>query len=270
MIAVLLLFAALSGSAQVNGDLQGIFVEANRLYESGEFEKAAQRYRELVEADADDATVYYNLGNASYKMNRLGEAVLYYERALRLTPRDRDLRENLQLVRSQLQDRQFVSDRNRMLRSIVVLHDRLNAREMFAFASAAYLASCALGILFILRNTRWVSSLYRRVSVLSPGRLFGLSMSQDILVALSVTLILLLSGGISTYAKIERDVARLEAIVLVSEIPVFSGPSDESTLQFRVHEGTKVDIVEVRASWARIRLPGGLSGWVAADSIARV
>ncbi len=66
------------------------------------------------------------------------------------------------------------------------------------------------------------------------------------------------------------EVKRSEAVVLEEEIPVLSGPTQDATLQFRIHEGTMIKVRAQRGGWLRIQLPGGLSGWVAAQAVERV
>ena len=50
-------------------------------------------------------TLYYNLGNAYYRMDDITHAVLAYERALLLSPGDTDVRFNLQMARSKTIDK---------------------------------------------------------------------------------------------------------------------------------------------------------------------
>jgi uncharacterized protein YgiM (DUF1202 family) len=63
---------------------------------------------------------------------------------------------------------------------------------------------------------------------------------------------------------------RSEAVVLAEEVAVFSSPTDDSTLQFKIHEGTVVDAREQRGAWVKVELPGGMSGWVNAEAVQKV
>jgi hypothetical protein len=251
-------------------NLNDVFAEGNAQYEAGNYEGAIDRYTTLVKAGVTDKDLYYNLANAYYKVDDLGRAVLFYERAHRLAPRDRDVRENLALVRSQLRDKQFVREQNRVTRTLVWPHNNLNARQMGALSSILYLLLCLLSIVFVFRDSAWVSGVYRWLSLVSPGRLAGLGKTKDLLAAIAVVFLLFVSTGISAYTKVARERGRRVAVVLEAEVPVYSGPTEETTLQFKVHEGTVLGVREERKGWVRIGLPGGLSGWVPASSIERV
>jgi hypothetical protein len=245
-----------------------VFRAGNAAYEAGDYLEAISEYRRLVDAAVVDGDLYYNLGNAYYKSNDLGNAVLFYLRSLRVQPRNNDAKENLELVRSQLKDKQFVRNQNRLLTGIIWLHNNLSSTEMLTFASASYLALCLLGIVLILRTSSVITAVYRKVSIVSPGRLIGLSRTQDLLVAAGIATVLFVTSGISSYRKMVHS--RTEAVVLADELPVFSSPTDDATLQFRIHEGTLVNMGEQRSDWIRIVLPGGMSGWVASGSIEGV
>jgi hypothetical protein len=268
-ITILLCAAVTAAVAQSLVDRpQEVFLAANASYETGDYHAAIESYRRLTDAGAVDADLFYNLGNAYYKNNELGPAVLFYVRALKIRPRDDDAKENLELVRLQLRVKQFVRHQNRLVAAVVWLHNNLSTREMVIFTSVSYLLVCLLAIVLIFHDTRVVSAVYRKVSVLSPGRLVGLGMKQDLILALGIAAFLLVTSGISSYRKI--TVQRTEAVVLSAEVSVFSSPTDDATLQFKIHEGTVVNIGDRRGEWARIELPGGMSGWVDAGSIEKV
>lgn len=150
------------------------------------------------------------------------------------------------------------------------LHNNLSTSETIALFSASYAVLCVLGIIFVFRREPGVQALYRRASILSPGRFVGLSFSQDIGLAGAIVLFLLLSTGGSGYQKLSEDLDGRRAVVLHPEVSVLGSPTEGATLQFKIHEGTVVTIYDRRAGWARIQLPGGLSGWVTASMVENV
>jgi tetratricopeptide (TPR) repeat protein len=260
--------AGWAAAQSVVDDPAVVFRAGNASYEAGDYPAAVEAYRRLTDAGVVNGNLYYNLGNAYYKNNELGHAVLFYVRALRVQPRNDEARENLELVRSQLRDKQFVRQQNRLVRGFIWLHNNLSTPEMLVFASASYILLCLLAIVFIFRSRPIVAAVYHRMSILSPGRLVGLTRAQDLLVAMGLAAILLVTTGISSYWKLAVD--RSEAVVLADEVAVFSSPTDDTTLQFKIHEGTMVTISDHRAVWTKIALPGGMSGWVATESIEKV
>jgi len=269
-VLCLLVVSAGAVRAEPDTDIRGSFSAGNAVYESGDYEAAVEHYKHLVDSGVENSDLYYNLANAYYKSDNLGGAVLYYERTLRLKPRDKDARENLSLVRTQLKDKQFVREPNRFVHSVVVLHDKLNSSEMFALAATLYLLLCCIVIVFIFRDAPPVVAVYRRASMVSPGRFLGLTRNQDFLLAIAVVFVLAATTTVSTSVKVTKEHGRREAVVLPAEVAVLGSPTDDATLQFKVHEGTTVIIRQQSGGWLRIQLPGGLSGWVAAQTVERV
>ena len=54
-------------------------------YQESDFEGALSSYLRVVEAGLESGEVYYNIGNAYFKVGDLARAILYYERARRMT-----------------------------------------------------------------------------------------------------------------------------------------------------------------------------------------
>ena len=270
VLALTLVAAAAAPAASSADALRDVFAEGNELYEAGDYIGAIERYESLVEQGVADQTLFYNTGNAYYKAQDLGNAVLYYERALRLAPRDGDVRENLELAESQLIDKQFVGKGNRFVRAVIFLHNNLSTREMFLLASLTWLLLCVSAIAFVFRDTVFVAGLYGRLSVLSPGRLVGLTRNQDMLTVTMVIGFLFATTGLSAALKVRAETQRSRAVVVVREVPVYSSPAQGATLEFRLHAGTRVSIERGRADWVKIHLPGGLDGWVEASATKRI
>jgi len=58
-----------------------------------------------------------------------------------------------------------------------------------------------------------------------------------------------------------------EAIVVAKEVNAHSGPGEDLTTIFTIHEGTKVSIERQSGDWALIRLKNGMGGWIQATTI---
>jgi tetratricopeptide (TPR) repeat protein len=251
-------------------NVRELAVRGNQLYEAGEFEESVDIYEETISRGAVAPELYYNLGNAYYKSGNLGRAVLNYERALRLAPRDEDVRANLKLVRSMLRDRQFVEEPGVVARTVMWLHRRLNVRESLLLASLLYFALVVVAVLFVFRDTAFVTGIYSKISLASPGRFLGLDKSQDFALAMATLALLLAAAGSSAYYKYREISTRRSAVVVEEDVPVYSGPNLDSTLQFKIHEGTRLTTGEMRPGWVQIRLPGDLSGWIVDGSVERI
>ena len=62
--------------------------EAEVAYTKEDYGKAIELYEGLLKTHGESAEIYYNLGNAYYKENKIAPAILNYERALLLDPGD--------------------------------------------------------------------------------------------------------------------------------------------------------------------------------------
>jgi tetratricopeptide (TPR) repeat protein len=82
------LFAASNDTA-----LHG-FYAGNSSYEHGDYAQAVKEYEAVVDGGRVSGPLYFNLANSYFKQGKLGKAILNYERAKRLMPRDHDLAAN--------------------------------------------------------------------------------------------------------------------------------------------------------------------------------
>jgi hypothetical protein len=80
---------------------ENLFQEANAAYSRGDYAQAIEKYRQITTTSGFSPSVLYNLANSYALSGQPGQAVLNYERALRLAPSDPDISGNLQLVKQQ-------------------------------------------------------------------------------------------------------------------------------------------------------------------------
>ncbi len=78
-----------------------LFQEANTAYSRGNYAQAIEQYRQIITTTGYSSSVLYNLANSYALLGQPGQAVLNYERALRLAPSDADISGNLQLVKKE-------------------------------------------------------------------------------------------------------------------------------------------------------------------------
>ena len=94
--------------------------------------------------------------------------------------------------------------------------------------------------------------------------------TQDFVLAMATLALMLVAAGSSGYQKYREVSSRRAAIVVQEDVPVYSGPNTASTLQFKIHEGTRISTGETRPGWVQIRLPGDLSGWIVDGTVERI
>lgn len=118
-----------SGGAAENQQWEEIFFGANQAYKKGRFSDAIDGYSQLLQSGQGSGHLYYNLGNTYFRLNDLGKAILNYERARLMLPRDSDLDFNFRYARDQLKD--AVSESQRYMSIVFFWLDSLNLDELF-------------------------------------------------------------------------------------------------------------------------------------------
>ena len=221
--------------------------EADSAYVRGEYQQAIKDYESLLKQGAS-ADLYYNLGNAYYRTENITRAVLNYERALLLSPSDRDIRFNLQMARSKTIDK--ITPEQEMF-FVTWYRSLVNLASVDGWARMA-LISLALAVILAL-----VYLFSERIWLRKIG-FFGA--------------ILLIAAFIlsNVFAHQQKDllVNRKGAIVISSAITVKSTPDKKGTDLFILHEGTKVTITDSSMKeWKGIRLADGKEGWVETKQI---
>ncbi|MDE2998058.1 MAG: tetratricopeptide repeat protein [Gemmatimonadota bacterium] len=222
-----------------------IYNEANALYGRGEFREAADRYEEVVSRGVRNGYVFFNLGNAYFKAGETGQAILAYERALRLMPGDEDVLANLRFVNAVKVDRSPDDTPNLVTRTLASGYRLLSADVLAVSGSVCLFLAAAAGVFRLLARSR--RALWIGLLVLAGMGLCG-------------------SGALLTY-RIYSENTVSEAIVIAHEARGRSGPGDDYLLVFTIHEGTKVTIERVDERWYLVRLPNGIGGWLPGNSL---
>jgi tetratricopeptide (TPR) repeat protein len=205
--------------------------------------------RELAKG-SPNSSLLYNLGNACFKAGRLGEAILYYERAARLAPRDEDIQDNLALARLAAVDRFIEPPRPWPVEVFVRLHRRVTANEVAVLAAGLW---WAVGLAVAARCAAVARRRQRAAAI-----------------AALVAGILLLPAGLSLAVKLYNAAYVEQAIVVVEEAELRTGPGASFGSVVTLHEGAKLTIQERRGVWVHGRMQTGGEGWVQSGHIETI
>lgn len=219
-------------------DANARFESANKLYEQGHYAEAVKIYDQLIAAKDVSEAVYFNLGNAYFKMGQLGRAVVAYRQAQRLAPRDHDLRANLQLARTRARGgAPYQSDRLRGWLGSLTLNEW------------ALLTAAALWAFFIcLALGQWRVKLKERL--------------KNYLVAAGGAVVLF---GVCFGVVLYFDYLAPTAIVTAGEAEVHNGPFEESPGVFKVRDGLELRILDRKENWLQVQDPAQRIGWLRRD-----
>ncbi|WP_047548649.1 tetratricopeptide repeat protein [Psychroserpens sp. Hel_I_66] len=223
------------------------FEQANTLYNEGNYTEALNRYTSILEEGEHSAELYYNIANAHYKLNHIAPSIYYYEKALLLKPNDKDILNNIAFAKNMtIDDIEVVPE---------VGFSRLikKATNIMVFDKWAKV-SVVLVILFVLLFLVY----YFSQSTSKKRFTFITSLSFLILALIA------LSFAFNSYGLEKKN---QPAIVFAQESQIKSEPNLRSTEAFKLHEGTKVQVVDTVSNWKKIKLADGKMGWILNDDI---
>ncbi len=231
-------------------DADALVKRGNEAYAKNQYGEAAAAYQRVLDEGYESAAVYFNLGNARYKLAELPEAILNYEKALKLSPGDADIQLNLQLANLKITDR------------IEVVPEFFLSRwwkEFVRFIPLSTLAVsiviCAIGGFILLIAYLYLTTVWPKKMAFYGG--LGL---------LSLTLIFLIMAGVQSH-DLNAD---QEGIVFSGAADVKSGPDHKQKTLFVIHEGTKVAIRDQNDDWIKIVLANGNGGWIKLADIRKI
>ena len=232
--------------SQSQSTLEASYRSADALYQEGQYEQAAEKYEQIA-SSIQNGAVYYNLGNTYFRLGNRGKAILNYERAKRLIPRDKDTNFNLKVAKARNVDS---FDLVKPLSGFSLLYGALHPNEIvWAGLIPYWIAAISLIAIQFTQNHR-----FQRV-----------------------LRYVLLIGGVTWIASLLilglkiRESNLPYAIVVANEAIVRSEPDlGSETIALPLHEGTKIQLQEERNDWMKIYLPDENSGWLTADAIEKI
>jgi hypothetical protein len=178
----------------------------------------------------------------------LGHAIVNYRRAQQLSPRDPDIATNLATARSQTIDK--LEDESGLGNLVKVAEEWLTLNEAAVLALILWVLICYFAVLAILLPRQ--------------RRIFSW-----VMVVLGIFLVI---GVFSIANRLYTAWRYPPAVVVAQEIEITSGPGDaeQYLVEFNLHAGAEVNILESRPAWRRIMLSGNLQGWVPAEAVEAV
>ena len=224
--------------------------EGDQNYRMGNYDVAIAYYGLVLGANYASAELYYNLGNAYYRTDQIGPAVLYYERALRLKPQMHEARENLALAERKTVDR------------IAVLPQFFLVRWVDALCNA--LSPAAWRMVWLLLLALLV------VAVVAFSRCRRSSARKGMLAVVAVILLLFLPSTWLLLRSTARYNAHARAVVMTPAVTVKSSPEEGSVDKMILHEGTVVTIGDSLSGWYKITIADGTTGWCVSTEIERI
>lgn len=234
-----------------------LFSEANDLFrqanESAEsdsarayelYQGAALRYERLIrEGGIRNARLYYNLGNARFRMDDLGRAILNYRRAERLLPGDDNIGRNLEYARSRRLNRFDEMVEARVLKTLLFWHYDLSARTRTVLFGVFWLGLWCVAALRLWRRELVSRLLVGMLGVAAAMFLGSIAAEQMLATADEFGVVVA-----------EETVARLG-----------DGENYQAAFTESLHAGVEFRLLEERPGWRNVELPDGRTCWIRSD-----
>jgi tetratricopeptide (TPR) repeat protein len=246
-ISAVLLLAALPFSVFSEEKAPAGPVSPLKAYDMGDFAKSADYYRQNLNMNSPDPAILYNLANCLYQQGEPAKALVLYERALLLSPRDSDIKENLNLVCRKL----MLPETGKLENPkdlIVNIRDMLRPDEWMLIGAVLWASA---GIVLAFRR-----------KFISRGSLAAV---------LSVIGVFCILTAIASISQLNSSYSPKTAFVVMKNIQVYLLPSENSKqADFRISCGEKIRIEEERESWLRVRTENGSEGWIKSDAAEKL
>ena len=231
-------------------DNNALWNSANQAYIDGDFLSAVKLYSAIENRGFYSARLYYNLGNAYFKSGELGKSILYYNRALVISPSMEDAKHNLEIAEAQTKDNISVVPEFFLNRWMRLLRSSITCTA-WSVLSVVFFAMIAIFMLLFLLGT-------------------ALQLRKIGFYGTVVALLFFIFTTIFAISSRNNILNRSEAVVMSSAISVKSSPDRLATDLFVLHEGTKVTVSSEVDGWCEVTISDGKKGWTESSHLERI
>ena len=249
LIYTILLFASVSATMAQPTSAER-WEMGNKAYMDGAYDKAVEEFSAILEGGEYSMELYYNLANAYFKMEKIGKAILYYNKALRIAPSQEDVLHNLAIAETRTKDKITAVPEFFLHRWMRVVRNSVSCNAWGALSLLFFALILTFALLFLLAS---------RLGVRKAG-FYGALCSMLLFVATT-------AFAISSRNDILTED---EAVVMSSAISVKSSPDRSATDLFVLHEGTKLRIVAEFDEWVEVVIADGKKGWTERKNIETI
>ena len=238
MFKLFLILFFLNAQSQV----EVVFDEGNALYNQGNYAEAIEKYTSIINNGSESAELYYNLGNAYYKINDIANSIFYFEKSLLLDPNNNETINNLSFSQNMTIDRIETVPVNQVSKFISKFTNLFDYNTWFLISILFEFLSLIVFSLYLFNKNSNTKKRY-----FSIGSIF--------LFCFIIFLIL----GVNLKSEYKKN---NPAILFDSRISFKSEPNERSEELFLLNEGTKVNVLEKINEWSLIELSNGSKGWI--------
>jgi len=243
---LVIFFISLSGNTQNNA----LFEQGKAQYKAEKYQEAINNWMKIITNGDHSSALYFNIANAHYKLNQIGPSIYYYEKALQLSPNDSEIKNNLLFAQN------AIVDAIEPLPQTLFVKWDASLSKLLTFNGWAWTSVIAV-VLFMLLFLGYYFSYQSK-----KKRLFFVSSMLSVFVVLT--------GLIMAFRTFHKAENKKEAIIFAEVSEVKNGPRMSDETAFKLHEGTKVSILETEDNWCKILLVDGKDGWIPLEDIKQL
>lgn len=233
---------------------------ADSAYNKENYREAIELYKQSIEQEGKSSTMYYNLANAYFRNDNLGMAILNYERALRINPTNSDARQNLEFVRSRIQDRP--EDDTTFFATIH--HKIVSAFTPDVWAWLAF-------TIFVLLAGAVALYIFSNEIILRKSGFFG-----GLILIVLFAYFIYVAGDAASIATSHESAVVTAPSTQLSSVPRATKTASDKVVT--IHEGTKVEIVDsvatpddpVSPKWYEVKINNNTRAWLRATDVERI
>lgn len=223
----------------------------DKAYAEARYDDAVAIYEAVIAEEGATLPLYYNLGNAYYRTNNPGKAILNYERALQIDADDEDTKANLQFVQSMIVDK--------------IPQDEVPFYKVWGRGFAGMFSKDTWGVIAVVTFITMLIALFFAI--------FKRNTRTISIIIASVCLLFTILSNVSAFSFANRGTDTPQGVILDEMVVVKSSPESSGTELTKIHEGLKVTIIDdTLDEWVKIEANNGnrVVGWIRKKSMERI
>ncbi|RMF78671.1 MAG: tetratricopeptide repeat protein [Planctomycetota bacterium] len=212
------------------------------------YQKAAAGFESLRADGVDNAAIEYNLGNAYFRLGRLGKAIACYRRAVVFEPTDERILANLKYAREQVEPRITPTGKRALIHKLAFWHYLVPIATRYRIAAVCSVIGWLAMMLWVWQRRRWL---------LTSGALL---------------VVVALSNAGSVAIQLSEQVRTPPAVIVGDAVTLRLGRGEgyDPALDHPLGPGVEVRILRRRGDWAEVELRDEQTGWLPLSALERI
>ncbi len=224
-------------------NIDSLFSSGNDSYNKNQFDVSVSAYENILSQGFYSADLYYNLGNAYYRLEDFANARWSYEMGINIDPRNKDMIHNLMLTKKKISNTIETPDSQ-------ILNLINNFLTSFTYGDFVLFSS----IMLLLYSICFI--------------IYRIMPSKPIVVSYYVFIVLFFIGTSFSVIKFLWERNNNFGIILNDETELYSAPFLNENIRISIFfSGNKVKIEQTTDKWIEISSIDGRKGWIRLEDI---